>query len=442
MNPNERLQQGVQALRDGDLAQGRDIALQLLKQDDTNEQVWLLLVKSLTDPQKQRICLQHILTLNPANATAQRWLAQLATVPTPQQLTTAQRQQIQKWEKEAKVYQKRRDDSSALNRWHQILRLQPDHENALRYAIPHLMQSGQVRASQKLLDNAVAFGTQNASIVLTAIDLYRNQGNHSRIDSLYEHLVTLNNVPTKDLLKMVEDLEKRAAGLWIIRLLDQAITHKPTDQQLLNRMGDLLNKQKMQQEALNFFERSVQVNAQSKQGRYADKQLSNSVPVITDSIRGSIGLAWREAIGITLVFFLMAFQDAGLNISQMTLRHILGIVIALVGGYLVVTATTSPQQHPIAGWLGGKVSKKKNEPKRKVKTSQAQNTSSQIQVPTSLPKIPTLIRIILGGLGSAMLVIAFVLVFATAIFLLQQDTLILDSDYYRFLDYYESVTAP
>ena len=442
MNPNERLQQGIQAIRDDDLAQGRDIALQLLKQDDTNEQAWLLLVKSLTDPQKQRICLEHVLTLNPANATAQRWLARLATVPTPQELTTAQRQQIQKWEQEAKVYQKRRDNSSALNRWHQILRLQPDHEEALRFVVPHLINSGQVRASQQLLDKAVAFGTQNASIVLTAIDLYRNQGNHSRMDSLYEHLVTLDNVPTKDLLKMVDDLENRAAGLWIVRLLEQAIAHKPPDQKLLNRMGNILNKQKMEQEALNYFERSVQVNAQSKQGRYADKQLSNSAPVITDTIRGSKSLAWREAIGITLLFFLMAFQDAGLDITQMSLRHVLGIVLALVGGYLVVTATTSPQQHPIAGWLGGKMPQKKGESKRKIKTSQTIISSGQIQAPTSLPKIPIPIRLILGGLGSAMLAIAFVLVFSTAIFLLQQDTLILDSDYYRFLDYYESVTAP
>jgi hypothetical protein len=129
--------------------------------------------------------------------------------------------------------------------------------------------------------------------------------------------------------------------------------------------------------------------------------------VLTDRERGSVALAGREAAGFGLIFVFLAWQDAGLNLLQLGVMRWLGVLLGIVGGYLVVTATSSPQQQPIAGWLGGVIPDK-----RKYKKSE--DNEGLIEELSEIPMIPPATRLILGVAGAALLVIAAMLVLSVA----------------------------
>src|SRR4051794_28289177 len=85
------LAEGKAALQRGDKAAARTHLTQALQVDDRNEQVWLWLSGAVESPDEQRICLENVLTLNPANTIARRGLDLLneqnppapAPAPTP-----------------------------------------------------------------------------------------------------------------------------------------------------------------------------------------------------------------------------------------------------------------------------------------------------------------------------------------------------------------------
>ncbi len=83
--------EGTGALRKGDKATARALLTRALEQDDRNEQVWLWLSGAVDTPEEQRICLENVLVLNPANDIARRGLdllnQQTAQPPAPPPLT-------------------------------------------------------------------------------------------------------------------------------------------------------------------------------------------------------------------------------------------------------------------------------------------------------------------------------------------------------------------
>ncbi len=83
--------EGTGALRRGDKATARALLTRALEQDDRNEQVWLWLSGAVDTPEEQRICLENVLVLNPANDIARRGLdllnQQMAQPPAPPPLT-------------------------------------------------------------------------------------------------------------------------------------------------------------------------------------------------------------------------------------------------------------------------------------------------------------------------------------------------------------------
>jgi hypothetical protein len=138
--------------------------------------------------------------------------------------------------------------------------------------------------------------------------------------------------------------------------------------------------------------------------------LSNFTPVITDRERGSVGLAVREAVGFGVIFVLLGWQDAGLDLMRLGAQRWVGVGLSILGGYLLVTGLSSPQQKPLASWLGGKVP-----PPEKV-------TDDENAAPTSLPILPGVLRAGFALVGGAVLVGAFLLVFSTSIGLLRHPT--------------------
>jgi len=74
---NELINQAQAALLSGDLSRARGHLAQVIQQEPLNVLAWLMLSEVVHEPERQRECLQRVLTLEPQNQTAQKRLAPL-----------------------------------------------------------------------------------------------------------------------------------------------------------------------------------------------------------------------------------------------------------------------------------------------------------------------------------------------------------------------------
>jgi hypothetical protein len=78
MTEADRLyREGVTAIRAGDPQTGRDRLLQAVELDEMHEQAWLWLSAVVETDQERIICLENVLTINPAHETARKGLEKL-----------------------------------------------------------------------------------------------------------------------------------------------------------------------------------------------------------------------------------------------------------------------------------------------------------------------------------------------------------------------------
>lgn len=80
---SREMQKAVKAIKAGDLETGRKVLSAILREDKDNEEAWLWLSRTMTDPQKKRQCLQRVLALNPHHEIAQRVLDKMDGRETP-----------------------------------------------------------------------------------------------------------------------------------------------------------------------------------------------------------------------------------------------------------------------------------------------------------------------------------------------------------------------
>ncbi len=71
------LNDGINAIRNGDRERGRDLLLQVVEADDRLEPAWLWLSQAVDDPADKLMALENALVLNPANAQVQAQAQQL-----------------------------------------------------------------------------------------------------------------------------------------------------------------------------------------------------------------------------------------------------------------------------------------------------------------------------------------------------------------------------
>lgn len=75
------LQKAIELLRDGDTLAARRLLSDIVKIDPNNEQAWLWLSSSVTDEERRRECLEHVLRINPGNQAAHLALVALSQPP-------------------------------------------------------------------------------------------------------------------------------------------------------------------------------------------------------------------------------------------------------------------------------------------------------------------------------------------------------------------------
>lgn len=457
MDADALFRDGVQALKERqDAVAARKLLTQSVKLNPNNDLAWLWLARTLNDKQKQLECVNRALTANPFNERAQmlrdKLIEQLNSTynlpPPPKRpvirdlaaevveplfqeaaetdgrpktmavpLTAAEAIQVEALLSEGEECLKAGDGEGAIEQFVRVLDIRVDHEVAIGNAVRQLAKLGYNDDVDELLTRALDAGTQSTSIHLTTIDLRRRQGNYAEAEALMEKAIHLPKADDTLALKFVNYFLEAGQPLRAIELLEKALANFPDSQKLLVRMGEVQEEYLNQKNAARYyFEQAARAKTGTKEAKLADKALENYVPIITDRERGSIALAVREAVGVGVVYLLMAWQDAGLNLLALGPVRLLGVILSFVGGYLVVTATSSPQQKPIAAWLGGKVPAPSNKP---AKEDDLRLMGGAVQDATALPILPTYLRLFLMAVGAFLLMGALIMVFNKSFVLLR-----------------------
>lgn len=303
----------------------------------------------------------------------------------------------------------------AIDYWVQVLEIEVDHIEALGNAVRHLSRQKHLDDARELTLNAINAGTTHPSVYMTAIGIAERQGNPGEADDLRLKLVQLPETSEQIVVNAVEHFTEQGLATQALQALDYALPLHPKSQKLLVQRAQLAQDMGLAKESLHFYERAAQLGTRTPEGKLADEQLLKFAPRLSDKERGSIWMAVREAFGFGFVYLLLGWQDAGLNLSQLGLGRLGGVILSIIGGYLLISATSSPQQRPLAKWLGGTVP----EPQSKEQPRNAyERTTGEPETPTELPIMPLLVRMAFGLIGAAVLIGAFVLVFNTAINLL------------------------
>ncbi|MBN1137964.1 MAG: hypothetical protein JXM73_15345, partial [Anaerolineae bacterium] len=79
----ELLRQGIAAAKAGQNQQARDLLLQVVDRDESNERAWLWLSGVVDSLDDRRLCLENVLAINPANPYARAGLRRIAAAAPP-----------------------------------------------------------------------------------------------------------------------------------------------------------------------------------------------------------------------------------------------------------------------------------------------------------------------------------------------------------------------
>lgn len=435
MDAQTLFREGVLALRDKhDAALARKLLTESVKLNPDNEMAWLWLSRTTSNADKKREFIERALWINPENEMALALREQLSVADAREAMLDEQpssrrepprttgKQTPAALLSEAERLLECGDTEAAINRWMLILDRQPDHPEAIQNAVRHLHKLGRRDDAWALVKQAIDAGTTSIPIYMTAIDLARLRREQGEADDLRERVALLPGADEALILKMVDDFTELAQPTRAADLLEKALAKHPNSPALLLRMGDLQEHALGRKaQAMLYYDRAARVGGKSR--RTAEKAMHSFTPVITDRERGSFLLALREAVGFGAVYLLLGWQDAGLNLLNMGAQRWLGVGLSVIGGYLLVTALSSPQQKPLAAWLGGKVPNPPPAlppPPDSIRLDAEPTASGAVQEPTHIPIILPGMRALFAIVGIVVLVGAFILVFSMSIQLLRQ----------------------
>jgi tetratricopeptide (TPR) repeat protein len=404
------LRQGVAEIRRKNIDEGRRLVKQSLSLDDENDGAWVWLAATENDKRRKYQYLTRAIKINPGNFRAKTMLSRLKppTTTSNEKKTLSQddEKRIKELLKKAKKHKK--DLESAIEQWVYVLQIQTDHPEALRKAVDALLDLGHPDDADELAWRAIQAGTKSPVAYRAAMRCARQRHDYKAYKSLREDFVKLGKTTDEELLEVFEEMladrDPEAANM-----MEDALQRHPKSQLLLVRMGDYVKKKGKVSDALHYYNRAVRISPHKE----AEKRLAQYPPILTDRERSSTLLAWREAWGISIIYIALAWQDVRLNLFNMDFAHILGLVISLFGGYLLITATSSPQQTPMAGKLGGEI------PIYETKSAIIKRgRGNALQAVSKIPMLTRSTRWTMGIIAVVLLLVSFVLVFSASLELL------------------------
>lgn len=450
MDAETLYQQGVAAICDErDLESGQQLLKQSLRLDPNNDMAWVWLSDTLSNVNHKQKSLERALALNPTNGEARTRLQKLkhprqtgahpllratGTMPTirptpepvrdkppaskkrrqqARALSRKDQQRVRQWMQKARQKLAEGNTEGAIESWVRVLEITVDHEVALRYAVQQLVMLDYIEDAKVLVQRAIDAQTTKPGIYTLAMDLAIREDDHKRLSILREELLSLGTLEEDLYIKIIDDYLVDAPPKHIGGIIQQGLAEYPESQRLLLAMGDLVKKLGKSDEATVYYDRAAKQGLRTDEGKEAEKRLRESTPVLTDKERGSVIIALREVFGIGLLFLMLAWMDADIDLLKVSLSQWMGVILAFGGGYLLVTATSSPQQTPIAERLGGEIPEQDGK-----KLVIRKGESGALEEATALPIIPVYLRYVLGIAGGVLLFTAFFLVFGDSIAML------------------------
>ncbi len=195
MDEAERLfQEGLILLRDAnDMAGARRALLASLKLNPRNDMAWVWLSRVVTDADKRRECLRRALKLNPENDQARSLLSALDKMRTQEWQAVAEQtvgarsllrstgrypavsadgepeaaqsvrklppsREIERYLKRANAFVEDGDPEKAIEEWVAVLKLEVDHEEAMRQAVRYLSRMKYIDDARELVMRAMHAG--------------------------------------------------------------------------------------------------------------------------------------------------------------------------------------------------------------------------------------------------------------------------------------------
>ncbi|MFC1959927.1 tetratricopeptide repeat protein [Chloroflexota bacterium] len=294
------------------------------------------------------------------------------------------------------------NEVEALAIYRKILLVEADQEEATAQAVLVLARQGRFDTARKVLERSIQAGNQDAGAYVSVAELHLR----SSTGDWGAFLAVLPMLPTVQPAHLLR-------GAWLYRqqgclkecldMLHAAERLAPTDQAVLMELAGVYQEIHHDQRAITYWQRVIDQDARSPLGQAAAEDLLELKPHIPRRIQSSSLFALREVAGVALVFFLLAMLDAGGSVTAMALTGWLGVGLSILGGYLLVTATSSPGQRIFAPFLVQPVAELPS-------TDSRDAYLPDMTAAEQLAVLPGDWRIVLGVVGLVLVVIAGVLV--------------------------------
>lgn len=419
MDAQELLRAGIAAIRDeNDTARGRQLLQESLKLNPRNALAWIWLSRTTTDPQKRLQYIERALQIEPEHMQALALRKHLVgddkapaplTSPTAvlekvktinDVLTPEESHRIETLLKEADDYLVFDDKSSALHVWLAVLKIVGDHETAFKQSVVLLWEQRRYEELGRLTQNAISAKSEAKWVYKTAFDLARYQQQHETADQLLIKTAGLASTTDNEVMNIFQRFYRARKLPLGLMALENAAQHRPDDQSLWMLIGDTKSRLGWSDLAQVDYEHVAEINPRSVMGKAAEKKLQNYVPKLSDTERSSMALAIREAIPFGVLFWFLAILDSGLQLVSVGILRWLGVILSLSGGYLLITATSSPYQRLWIRYFG----------KAADNESEETPTETKAQAEPHKTILDEEVRQVIAVIGVTLLVIAFVMV--------------------------------
>ncbi|MBN2472567.1 MAG: tetratricopeptide repeat protein [Anaerolineae bacterium] len=415
-------QAGVQAARAGDRARARVAFTQAVRADPAAVKSWMALYQVCGDPAERLFCLFTAGRLAPDDARLRqeyerfkaqhgghgsitpRPLPELADLPQPRKpitpvlglLTIANNRLAEG------------DEEGALRFLLRVLEDDPAQPDALAGVVRLLTRHRRLPEAIHWTERSIQAGNRDPGAYISLAEMLLLQGGGG-VGQAWDWLARLRKLPDVRPAQLV-----RAASLYrqhgdlktSLEVLHEAERVDPTDQGALVALAEAYDSLYHPERARAYYKRAMEANPRSEVGQAAEAKLLDIRPHTPAHVLTSNLYALREVVGVVLFFYLLAVLDAGLNLISLGIMGWLGVVLSAVGGYLLVTATSSPAQHildPILREVGEAPPTSEHEHSADGYLPEMADDKPPLQLPLAW-------RGVIGAFGGALLIVAAVLV--------------------------------
>lgn len=380
--------------------------MEALKQDERNETAWLWLSGAVDNDEERAICLENVLTINPANERARRGLEELRRrVPPPAQSVTCpfcgasfsikgtvcpscgESQSVscpscynpvgveapacpncgQKMA-DAKAgaaayygalgdaYQQRGNWDLALKSW----------QHALDKGLPRAGMNRRLAEAYRALgrsEEAVAGYRQalqdnpdDPETLLYLIEFYTSKGDAKQADEVYRQAVS-RKTPSGVLMCGLGDMALRRGSLKnALKAYEAAAQANDLDDEgralVYARMGRVYDLRGEENRAVQSYRRTEALAPNSRAGTLANRQLADIRPSLPAKASAGWSETLREMSGPMLSCALLALMQAGFDPALLTVSALFGFMLAVFGIFLLVCAFSTPRNDIFTLMLG------------------------------------------------------------------------------------------